>query len=785
MPGLLTRDRRARGSRSMQGQVVPLREDPLQDDGLDRARIEAYQREYDAQTDVLIIRDRQIEYNIRMLCGQQWNVWNSLLGRFQDVVEWLDEDQKKWRQLPVINRLLKWYVSTHTRLTENPPILTWVPGPDRIDQELAEVMDALVKLDWKRANMEAVHAKMMTWLVCAGRAHIVTRIDLNKGEWKPWIAEERLPMIYPDGTPMVDPNTGVPVLTPQAVPDMPIKADGTPNAVWTPDGPKILGKAHFERKGGISCDAFSPLQVRAQWGPQLWHDKQWHCVQRFLTPEQVFEHYGVEVEPDMVGDDAANIATIERVLYGSGFYGLVRGVAGATGWPDENVKGELCTVYERWERPLPFNERLIGSALEPMMETKESPGGRHMIWTPNAVVRDSAREVRWPNVSPVRCWDFLDIPGRPSGTTPLEMMLSPQRSSNKRTQQIDEHAAVSGSPQRIVYDDGGIDVNSVDNSPTKVYLATRSATGGPAIEWSAPPALSADVYRARDYSDAAIEEIGMTSGTGGEPPTDDPSGELVKELRFDEDRYLGDTSRRAVGEYGRLTLDWKAVYQIMYDEEDIITINGEDNLARTLVVMPYLFKDGVVDVQPDVESMMPEGRGQRQARAYRMWKDGAWGDPNDPKVRDIFLTVSRFPSYGQLSRPGGEDRVMAEQENGRLLAGAPAVPIAPWQDDEIHLWILEKFMKSPEFWKQRPEIQKAFEFHRMQHLMQLDQKMMQQAAQMMQQQGMQPPGKPGAGNPGAKPPAPGAPNKGGPASLPRSADAQRAPSGQPEPQPTF
>lgn len=758
--------------------MLPLREAPNAPDSMDRARIEAYSREYDVQTDVLMVRDRQIEYNIRMLCGQQWNVWNPILGRFQDVSEWLGQEERKWRQLPVVNKLLKWYVSTHTRLTENPPILTWVPGPDRIDAELAEVLDALFKLDWRRANMDAVHAQMMTWLVVAGRAHIVTRLDLTKGEWKPWVADEHLPMIAPDGRPMMGPD-GQPMMTPEPIPDMPIGPDGKPRAVWTPDGPQLTGQAHQERTGGISCDVFSPLQVRGQWGPQLWHEKAWHAVQRFLTPEQVFEYYGVEVEPDLVGDDAQNVAILERVLYGSGFYGIMRGLSGGTGYPDQNVRGPLCTVYERWDKPLPFNPRHIGSQLEPFMETKEHPGGRHMVWTPKGVISDGPREVRWPYVSPVRCFDFLQIPGRPSGTTPLEMMLGPQRSSNKRTQQIDEHAAVSGSPQRIVYDDGGIQPDQVDNSPTKVYLATRSASGGPPIDWSAPPALSADVYRAREYSDRAIEEIGMTGGTGGEPPTDDPSGELIKELRYDEDRYLGDTSRRTAGEYGRMGEDWKALDAVMYTVEDVVVINGEDNLARTLMVSPMLFQEGIVHCQPDLESTAPEGRGQRQSRAYKLWKDGAWGNPDDPKVRDIFLSISRFPSYGQLARPGGPDRVLAEQENGKFLAGVPAVPLAPWQDDEIHLWILEKFMKSPEFWKQPPNVQKAMEFHRTQHIMQLDAKLMQQAQQAMK---MAPPEQQGAG-PGQKPNQPNAgPQKGGPASLPKSAGGgNRAPSGQPEP----
>lgn len=695
--------------------TVRLREAPLAPDDLDAKRIETFQRERDAQTDVLLVRDRQIEYNIRMICGQQWNTWSPLVGRFVDVAASLSRDEKKWRQLPVVNKLLPWYVSTHTRLTENQPIISWIPGPDRIDSQLAEVLDTLTKLDWRRANMSAINSQLFAWVVMAGRGHILSRLDMTKGDWKPWVADAHLPIVRADGSPMLD-QYGQPAHTPQPVQDVPIKPDGTPHAVMTPDGVQVTGPPHHERQGGITCEVYSPLQVRSQWGPQLWHQKTWHDVLRFLTPEQVYEQWGVEVEPDISGADANNMATLERVLYGSGFYGAMRGVSGASGWPDTNVKGPLCSVYQRWEAPKPFDERLLNTWYAPLMERKDQPGGREIVWTPKTVISDGPREVRWPYVSPINTWDFIDLMGRPSGTTPVEMLNNLQRSLNKRTQQIDEHAAVSGSPQRIVYDDSGIDKNQVNNSPTKVYVATRGP--GPAIEWSAPPALSSDVYRAKDATAAEIQEVGMTAGNSGQPPTDDPSGVLVEQLRFDTDRYLGDCSRRAVGEYGRLAENWLAVYPIIYTEDDVITLNGDDNLARTIVVYPKLFEQGMVHVQPDIESMVPESRAQRQSQAYRLWKEGAWGDPRDPKVRDIFLRASRFTSYGQLSRPGGTDRTMAEQENGRLLAGAPGVQIAPWQDDDVHLWILEDFMKSPEFWKQKPKVQRAFQFHRQQHLMQ-------------------------------------------------------------------
>lgn len=745
---------------------VPLRAAPDQSDRFDAERIQRFGHEYASQTNVLLVRDRQIEYNVRMLCGQQWNVWHPTLGRFFDVSDWLSNDEKAWRKLPVINKLLRWFIVTHSRLTENPPILTVLPGPDRIDAELAEVLDALLKKDWRDAGMEAVHDELMMWLVVAGRSHAISRIDLTVGEWKPWIAEARVPIVGPDGLPMVDQNQQPMMSDP--VPDVPLNADGTPNAVMGPDGQMIpLGPPHFERSGGIACDVYSPLQVRGQWGPQLWHKKAWHTVQRFLTPEQVYEMTGEECEPDISTQAAANVATLERVLYGQGFYGAAMGRQGS-GWVDSNVKGALCTIYERWQAPAPFDERLKDTWAEALVETPENPGGRHTIWSPKKVLKDGARDIAWPNVSPIRTFDFIRLPGRPSGTTILEMLLGPQRAYNTSRSQVMEQAALLGNPQTVIDEESGIQPGQMTNQPGKIYTAARRA-GVPAVEYIAAPGVSPDVLKSIEFASEEIDELGGLKGTEGAPPSRDPSGELVKELRFNADRLLGATARRNVGEYGRMADDWRVIYPRIYSAETVIAVNGVDNLAQTVTVLPDLFKEGHVMIMPDAESMLPEGRGERQARAEQMWKDGVFGDPLSNDAREIYLEQSRFPNYAKMAHPGGVDYVTALQENGKILTGQFQQPVLEWYDDVIHLTVHEKYMKSPEFLKQPPIVQSAFEVHRILHIQKL--------LKIMQTQvpgagaGAAPPAGGGVAGPGELPPESMGAAGPGQAAAPRSVQA--------------
>jgi hypothetical protein len=234
-----------------------------------------------------------------------------------------------------------------------------------------------------------------------------------------------------------------------------------------------------------------------------------------------------------------------------------------------------------------------------------------------------------------------------------------------------------------------------------------------------------------------MDYLGNLEGAEGAPPTRDASGELVKELRFNTDRFLGPTMRRAAGVMGRVVEDWMALLPSIWDEEKIIAYAGEDSVTRTVTVLPQMFEEGAVNVHVDIESMLPEGRGERQTRIYRMYADGLLGMPGSPEARKAYFDLARFPHMGRAIRPGGVHRSTAEQENGRLVQGVPAAEIQTfqWYDNEIHLWIHEEFMASPEFLKLDPQVQNEFHQHWIVHkAIQQLQMEAQMAAQLQMQQ---------------------------------------------------
>ena len=73
------------------------------------------------------------------------------------------------------------------------------------------------------------------------------------------------------------------------------------------------------------------------------------------------------------------------------------------------------------------------------------------------------------------------------------------------------------------------------------------------------PSLSAAVGRLQRFTLDAIEDIGATRGTDGSAESQNESGELRRERRYDGDRYVRPTQRRAVEEVGRMAQTHRAI----------------------------------------------------------------------------------------------------------------------------------------------------------------------------------------------------------------------------------
>jgi hypothetical protein len=690
------------------GDIPPLRADPFEPDVHDALRAEYVMGLWHEQDDRLRQRDRQVEENVRMLLGQHWTVWSDLRQKFVDLSEHLNDDEKRWRHMPVLNQIFRWWVLTHARMNENPPVIVWQPGPDRIDAELAEVMDPIFKYWWREVGMLEVIDRLTSWMLPGGRAHLKSRIDAMKGMPIQAIDRATLRLLNAQGQPILD-ASGEPIE--REIDDVPLDEQGAPRArLLQEEGGQVLeeGEPHVFYEGGLDVDVLTCLEARGEWGEHIpWHKKAYHIQRSFLSPLQAYEAFGVELDPDITGEETSDSTGIfMRLLYGSGLFGAAEGRRGAI--LETAAQGrDFVSVYELWQKPtrMPGTQRIPGG----------SPGGRLCVVAGSKkVLRDGPRTHPFKYTSPIRCFDFYNLPGRPQGTSGQEMLNGPVRSRNRLHAQGIQHATIVANPIQVIDLDSGLRDGDVKNVPGFQVYASRKGSAAPLIEFVHPGRLGPEVYESADRLADEIEQLGHMGGQEGRSPTADASGELVKELRFNADRPLADPMRRMVIELARLGEDWRVMTPSVFDVEKTIQVVGDDNIARTITVYPALFEEGTVNAEPDVESMLPEGRGERQNRVWRFWQSGVWGDPMAPEAINTFLEQARFPHMGRASRPGGPDRATAEQNVGKLLTGTPAVavPIFEWYDHVLHQSVLERFMKSPEYLKIAPPVMQEMVLYR-------------------------------------------------------------------------
>lgn len=686
----------------IRGRYIPLRTDPETPDLLDNDRVQMVMRRWSAQDQAYLGYAKTIEEHIRMLSGRQWDVWSDLYGRFVDVLQFMTEDERKHRTRPVMDYLGYWYGLSLSKCIENPPVISFLPATaDRVDAMLAEVMDPVWKTLFDEMEMDARIIRMVAWQLVAGEGYFSTRPDFQLGSKRQLIGPAVLTL---------DRGLGADPIT-RSVDAVPYDREGNPRAQLVPDpddpenpdayGYDVTGDPYEDLEGSPRVDVLCPLQVRAQWGQQIeWRDKRWIAVESFLLPEQVEETYGVKCDPDSyLGDDEQGAGYLERMLFGTGYFGAaLQGTNVAAMLPGSTAtEARLAEGYVRtitlWEKPV----RGVTD------QTDESPGGRMLVVAPGPtkVLWDSLRPFRTECAGPIRRVAYLDIPGRPHGSTTLERMVPLQKRLNRIEAHISQHTNLCTDPILMVHEATGIDPDEFVARPGLVITHGYNGTGDPA-KYLVPPELSADVYREKDGVREQLFVIGGITGNQGNAPTANASGELVEQLRFNSDRPLAPLTRSLVLGIADVAEDVQAILPTLWDQEKLISYAGDDNVIRTVTVLPEMFK-GRVNVKPSIESAAVESKERKQNRLFQLYEMGAFGNLADPmqqaKATRQLLSLLQFPDLNRAARPGGIDRVMAEHNLGRLVRGdaAAEIPLLEVYDFDVHLDVIETFMKAPEY----------------------------------------------------------------------------------------
>ena len=677
-----------------------------QPDPLDGKRLDLVHGRWNAQNGVRLPFERQVEEHCRLLAGRQWDVWSENLGRFVDVSLLLTEEERLWRKRPVVNYLSYWYLLTHARLTENPPIITFQPATaDRVDAQLAQTLDTIYKTVWNDAHVSEAIDRLMGWVVAAGVAYLKSWPDQTRGDEHPRVGPASVTLPHPQTGEPTEFDLDQPVpYTKDGMPQFMVQQadDGDLHAVPT-------AEVEYEKDGQIAVCVLNPTQVRGEWNNKPWHEKAWHIHRDYYPVEYVEQSWGVKVHPDaMTGAPGATISNgpgyLERLLFGDGYYGSTeRGGMGGLGGASSSGLGldsgtggidrGVVRVDEYWERPSDQNDNQ----------------GRHLVVTETEVLYDGPNPFpKLTGPSPIRCFEFVGIPGRPSGTTPMEFLVPLQRQMNAGWAQALEHNALMTNPMLLADEAAGLDDAQFQSIPGTI-ITGGLRNGQPMVQPFNPPNLSADFWKIQEMVRDTIMFLGNLSGTEGTPPTNDPSGELVSQLRANSDRFVGPTARQMVTEIARMADDWTAILSVLWTEPKLILTAGEDNVPMTVAVEPYLW-DGNARAVPDVGSMLPESRSAKQARIMASFQAGLFGNPlADPKAAEWARQMMNFPEMNRAMQPGGVSAVTANHALGKVIMGEDPTQIPLLEPYDMSAWgkVLGDYVSSPEFLANKPEIQQA------------------------------------------------------------------------------
>jgi hypothetical protein len=697
---------------------------------------------------------RQVEENVRMLSGAQYDYFIETLGESVDLSRWFLSPDERWRQAPVFNWLQHYYKLTLAKLTENLPMVTFMPATaDYKDSVMARVMDPIWRYEWNQMAMPQKMFHLYGWVIAAARAVTKLRWDPDRGP----IQEFRGPAIFQQLQ-----QSGI--MTERTIQDAPWTknaqggfepnvvrdADGQP--IMDPDGDPRFGDPYTSRIGDMAFDVITPTSLIVPHGPEMFWEKPWY-THKYLAPvEEIERRFNVRVEPDEISTDddlglklayGANYGMPDHAIYTHGL-GSVQG---------EVLKGYV-ELYEHWRPELPGHPT-------------QSRGRLILVCKERTVLYDDTNPF-WVDqkhehaIIPFDAFDAIPVPWRNEGAGDLEILNPIQRAFNRRMHGSLDSADFHEQPITF-YNENALDDEQIAKLQIPgSYVAANFSVGEPFKRFDAP-GLPRGSIEMTDRLQSWMQMLGSQPfGSEGLPVTQDASGELQREVRFDTDRVWGATVRYHSYIWSMVAEKMAGIMSSCMEDERLLSLAGQDQAPEFIMVQPEMFR-GRVNVYPNPESQVLESRQERQNRVIALV--GA-----QLIAPDAALRVLNYPDVNRAIRPGGGGPAyaMAQQEHVELLVGQLS-PVLPEHDHALHMAVHLEYMQTVAFRDLDPQRQELFRTHLMFHQMMMAGQMAQMAGPGgLEEQEEEPEDEAAAmGAGGGEPPLPGA-------TAPGAADPRRA-----------
>lgn len=496
------------------------------------------------------------------------------------------------------------------------------------------------------------------------------------------------------------------------------------------------------RTGVIRARVCDPLTIFADPAATTEEEIRWILERKATDVDEIFETYGIRVEPD------ANLDYLNA-------YDITRIGGDGIGAYETTRKKNMALLYELWVKPcqkFPKGARIVVA------------GGKELDYT------EEAGEL------PYVLFGYIPIPGSLLYDAIVTDMIPVQRSINVKRSMIATHAKRLGNSMWLNPIGSNVDEEELTNE-TGGIIHYNPVSGAKPERVEAPNIPN---FYDRDLAQDAVDLDDMSGARevsqGRMPAGLDTLGglQIMVEQENEKLTVASQNYERGMKKVMQRIL---RLIKNHYTEERQVRILGEDNEIE-LISFNGADLTGYEDINVIQGSSLPEMRAAQESRIMLMWNSGAIvkkdGTPDTAKLlrlmgmgdstelfeeyaldennakmeqrtfeemakdpQAILVARQYFAQYGATMKVLEKAQVPPDQWKSMLPPPPPGTPQVWDSDDhEVHLNLHNIFRKTSRYRELPPEIRMLVDMHVLEHIEQLQAPMkeQQQAAQAAMEQ---------------------------------------------------
>lgn len=320
---------------------------------------------------------------------------------------------------------------------------------------------------------------------------------------------------------------------------------------------------------------------------------------------------------------------------------------------------------------------------------------------------------------PYSFFEEIKVPGRLWPTCALEQGISVQAEYNRGRSQVIENRNMMSRPKWLVPKGANLGDYALTSEPGEVIEHTF---GHAPVAW-VPPPLPPYVLRTLELARADLQDVTQIHDvTQGKQPGSVRSGRAINSLQEQDLSILVPTIQGVENQlirFGSMTLE---LLSRKITEPRLLKITGTNAFYEVVqfegsqLLGKNRDKPGVnyFDVRVSLGSQLPLTPDGRRQFIAELVQAGILDTAADKRrILEILELGSEEPLYDDARLDATNQR----QENRIMLESKIPMVVQTYDDDAIHLEIMDNFQKTPDYARNRDDATDAiFEDHRQQHI---------------------------------------------------------------------